>query len=242
MERLDDVLGYSNLKIYQDSHYFSFSLDSIILANLATIRLRDSKIVDFCTGNGVVPLILSKRCNKMIFGVEIQKELADLAEKSVQYNHLEERIQIFCEDVKSFSRNHLNEFDLILCNPPYFKVEENSSFNDSCEKKIARHEVCLTLEEVCDCAKKVLKDNGNFCVVHRTSRLIELLELLRCYGLEPKRIRFIHETVEKESTLVFVEAQKAGKVGLKIDKPFIQYDLDGKMTKEYDFLQKEVLK
>ena len=95
MERLDDVLGYPNLKIYQDSHYFSFSLDSIILANLATIRLRDSKIVDFCTGNGVVPLILSKRCNKVIVGVEIQRELADLAERSVQYNHLEEVVGRF---------------------------------------------------------------------------------------------------------------------------------------------------
>ena len=114
MERLDDVLGYPNLKIYQDSHDFSFSLDSIILANLATIRLRDSKIIDFCTGNGVVPLILSKRCNKVIVGVEIQKELADLARKSVQYNRLEEKIQILCEDVKSFSRSHLNEFDLIF--------------------------------------------------------------------------------------------------------------------------------
>ena len=242
MERLDDVLGYSNLKIYQNSHYFSFSLDSIILANLATIRLRDSKIVDFCTGNAVVPLILSKRCDKEILGVEIQKELAFLAEKSVQYNHLENQIRILCDDVKSFSYQHLNEFDLILCNPPYFKVEENSSFNDSYEKKIARHEVFLTLEDVCDCAKRILKDHGNLCLVHRSNRLIELLELLRRYGIEPKRIRFVHETVEKPSTLVFVEAQKAGKVGLKIDPPLIQYELNGKMTNEYENLQKEVQK
>ncbi len=241
MERLDDVLGYENLKIYQNSSYFSFSLDSIILGNYATIRLRDQRIVDFCTGNGVVPLILSKRCNKNIIGVELQEKLAELANKSVIYNHLEDQIEIVCADVKDFSKEHLNEFDLILCNPPYFKVEDKSSFNDSYEKMIARHEVFLTLEEICDCAKKILKDNGNICMVHRSDRLMELLEELRKYGLEPKRIKFVYETVEKDSTLVLIEAQKCGKVGLKVEKPLIQYEIDGKMTKEYEKLQKEVL-
>lgn len=242
MNRLDDVLGYDSLKIFQNSNYFSFSLDSVILANFATIRLRDSKILDFCTGNGIVPLILSRRCDKEIIGVEIQRDLATLAEKSIVYNHLEDRIQIVCDDVKKFSIEHLNEFELLLCNPPYFKVEEKSTFNDSKEKMIARHEVMITLEDICICAKRVLKDHGNFCVVHRSERLIELLELLRKYGLEPKRIKFVYETIEKESTLVLVEAQKAGKVGLKIDKPLILYQNNGKMTKEYEKLQKEVVK
>ena len=174
MERLDDVLGYESLKIFQNSQYFSFSLDSVILANFATIRLRDRKIVDFCTGNGIVPLILSKRCDKEIVGVEIQKELADLAQKSIEYNHLDEQVHIVCEDVKDFSLKNLNEFDLLLCNPPYFKVEEKNFFSDSIEKKIARHEVFITLEDVCCCAKRVLKDNGHFCVVHRSERLMDL--------------------------------------------------------------------
>ena len=242
MNRLDDVLGYDNLKIFQNSNYFSFSLDSIILANYTNIRLRDKKIVDFCTGNGVVPLILSRRCNQNIIGVEIQEKLASLAKESVEYNHLEDRIDIVCEDIKEFSKKHLNEFDLILCNPPFFKVEENSSLNDSYEKMIARHEVMITLEDICDCAKKILKDNGNISIVHRSDRLMDILFLLRKYGLEPKRIMFVHETIKKESTLLLMEAQKCGKVGLKIDKPLIQYDLDGNMTPEYDKLQKEVAK
>ena len=242
MERLDDVLGYKDLKIYQNSDYFSFSLDSIILANYSTVRLRDTHIVDFCTGNGVIPLILSRRCNHKIIGVEIQKPLADLAQKSVVYNHLEDRITILCDDVKNFSKDHLNEFDLLLCNPPYFKVQEKSSFNESYEKMIARHEICINLEEICDCAKKVLKDNGNLCIVHRSDRLMDIVETFRKYGIEPKRIKFVYENTRKESTLVLIEGQKCGKVGLIVDKPLIQYNLDGSMTEEYNRLQKEILK
>ncbi len=242
MERLDDVLGYKDLKIYQNSDYFSFSLDSIILANYSTIRLRDKNIVDFCTGNGVIPLIISRRCNQHIIGVEIQDALADLARKSVKYNHLEDRITIICDDVKDFSKEHLNEFDLLLCNPPYFKVNDNSTFNDSYEKMVARHEICINLEEICDCAKKVLKDNGNLCIVHRSDRLMEILETFRKYGIEPKRIKFVYENTLKESTLVLIEGQKCGKVGLIVDKPLIQYNLDGSMTEEYDRLQREILK
>ena len=241
MERLDDVLGYKDLKIYQNSDYFSFSLDSIILANYSTIRLRDKRIVDFCTGNGVVPIIIPRRCNKDIVGVEIQEKIASLAIKSIKYNHLDERISIVCDDVKNFSRKHLNEFDLLLCNPPYFKVQELSTFNKNDEKTIARHELYLNLDELCDCAKKILKDNGNFCLVHRSERLNEIIQILKKYNLEVKRIKFVHETVEKPSFLVYIEAQKCGKPGLIVDKPLIQYELDGRMTAEYDRLQREVI-
>lgn len=242
MERLDDVLGYKDLKIYQNSSYFSFSLDSIILANYANIRLRDKNIVDFCTGNGVIPLILTRRTNNNIVGVEIQEKLAELATKSVEYNKLTDRITIYNEDAKEFSKKHLNEFDLVLCNPPYFKIEDKSSFNESYEKKIARHEVLFNLEDLCISCKKVLKDNGNLCIVHRTDRLMEILETLRKYNLEPKRVRFVYEKISKESTLVLVEAQKCGSVGLKVESPIILYNLDGTLTDEYKSIQEEVRK
>lgn len=241
MERLDDVLGY-DLKIYQNSSYFSFSLDSIILANYANIRLRDKNIVDFCTGNGVIPLIVSKRTRNNIVGVEIQEKLALLATKSVEYNKLTDRITIVNEDVNEFSSRHLNEFDLVLCNPPYFKVEDKSSFNESYEKMIARHEITFNLEDLCKCCKKVLKDNGNLYIVHRSDRLIDIIETFRKHNIEPKRIRFVYENVSKESTLVLVEAQKCGSVGLKVDSPIILYNLDGTETLEYSLLQKEVRK
>lgn len=241
MERLDDVLGY-DLKIYQNSSYFSFSLDSIILANYANIRLRDKNVVDFCTGNGVIPLIVSKRTKSNIVGVEIQEKLADLAKKSIEYNNLDDRIMIVNEDVNDFSNRHLNEFDLVLCNPPYFKVQDNSSFNESYEKKVARHELLFNLEDLCKCCKKVLKDNGNVYIVHRSDRLMDILETFRKYNIEPKKIKFVYENISKESTLVLIEAQKCGGVGLKIESPIILYNLDGSMTSEYKSLQMEVRK
>ena len=154
---------------------------------------------------------------------------------------MSDQIEIVNEDVKEFSKKNISKFDLVLCNPPYFKINEKSSLNESYEKKIARHEIMINLEEVCDCAKKVLKDNGNLCLVHRSDRLMEILEILRSNNFEPKRIKFVYENINKESTLVLIEAQKLGKVGLKVEKPLILYELDGKITEEYERLQKEEL-
>lgn len=240
MERVNDILGYKNLRIYQNSDFFSFSLDSIFLANYVSVRLRDKKIIDFCTGNGVVPFILSYRTKENIVGIDIQEKLINLANKSLRLNNLENRISFICSDVKEYSRNHLNEFDLVLCNPPYFKVHEDSSLNDSYEKMIARHEIKLTLDDVCRCASNVLKDHGNFCLVHRSERLIEIIETLRKYNLEPKRIKFLHENIKKSSFLVIIESQKCGKVGLIVEKPFIQFNDDGSKTCEYLSLLEEV--
>lgn len=242
MERLDDILGYDDLKIYQNSEYFSFSLDSIILANYSLIRLRDKKIVDLCTGNGVIPIILSKRTKSNIIGVEIQEKLCDLARKSILYNNLTSRISIINQDIKNYSNENLNTFDLVLCNPPYFKVESSSNFNLSYEKMIARHEIMLNLSDLCDCAKKLLKENGTFCIVHRSERLMDILSEFRKNGIEPKIVQFVYENVNKESYLVIVHGQKSGKSGLKIVKPIILYNLDGSMSDEYSLLQKEVLK
>lgn len=243
MERLDDVLGYKDLKIFQNSSFFSFSLDSVILANFATIRLRDKAIVDFCTGNGIVPLILSKRTDKKIIGVEIQDKLYDLAIKSIKYNNLDNQISIINDDVKNFANDikNLNKFDLVLCNPPYFKIEENSSFNLSYEKKVARHEVFINLYQICECAKKVLKDNGNFIIIHRADRLLDVFDSMKKNNIEPKRIKFIYENINKESYMVLIQGQKCGKSGLIVEAPFILYDLDGNLTYEYDKLQKEVM-
>ena len=232
------------MKIIQDSDYFSFSLDSIILANYSKIRFRDNKIVDFCTGNGVVPLILSRRCDKDIDAVEIQEKVFKLAEETISLNNLSDRIHLYCMDVKDYSliQDNLSKYDVVLCNPPYFKNNVNSTKNISYEKMIARHEILLDLDELCHCASLVLKDNGNLFIVHRSERLLDIFDSFRKYHIEPKRIMFVYENINKESTLVLVEGQLAGKVGLTIDKPLIMYNLDGTMTEEYKKLQEEVRK
>lgn len=241
MEVLNDILGYKNRKIFQDTDCFSFSLDSIMLANFATIRLKDKKIVDLGCGNGVIPLIMSLRCDKKIIGVELQSKLADMAKRSVDYNGLNDVIEIINTNMKDYvSDETFESFDLITCNPPYFKVNDKNFFNDNIEKVIARHEVEITLSELMVIVKKLLKNNGNFAIVHRTDRLMEILSEFRKNNIEPKRVRFVHEKSNKESTLVLIEGQKNGKVGLKVENPFILYNEDGSETEEYKKLLVEV--
>ena len=241
MEVLNDILGYKNRKIFQDTDCFSFSLDSIMLANFVTIRLKDKRIVDLGCGNGVIALIMSLRTNKNIVGVEIQEKLANMAKKSVIYNDLTEQISIINCNMKDYvCEDTFESFDLITCNPPYFKVNDKNYFNDSPEKVIARHEVEITLEELLMVVKKLLKNNGNFAIVHRTDRLMDIISLFRKSNIEPKRIRFVHENVNKNSTLVLIEGQKNGNVGLKIEEPFILYNEDGSETEEYKKLLVEV--
>ena len=169
----NDILGYKNREIFQDDECFSFSLDSVMLANFATIRLRDKNILDLGTGNGVIHLILSLRTNKHIDGVEIQEYLADMAKKSVELNKLTNQINIYNVDMKNFvTSDTIENYDLIVCNPPYFKINEKNFLNLSIHKQIARHELEITLSDIFCISKKLLTNNGNLVVVHRTTRLL----------------------------------------------------------------------
>lgn len=240
MKVLNDILGYKNLSIYQDPEFFCFSLDSVILANYSNIRLRDENIIDLGCGNGVIPLILSKRTNKKIIGVEIQKKCFDLAIESVKYNKLDNQIELINSDIKDLDERYNNYFDLILCNPPYFKINDKNFFNLSKEKQIARHELMLNLDKLFSVSKKLLKNNGNIDIVHRPERLLEIFDSMRKYNIEPKRIKFVYENINKPSTLVLVEGQQNGKPGLKIDEPLIMYNIDGSYSDEYQSLINEV--
>ncbi len=245
MEVLNDILGYKNRKIYQDTDFFSFSLDSVVLANFVKIRVRDKNIVDLGCGNGVIPLIMSLKTEKKILGVELQEKLCILANKSIKYNNLDNQIEILNMNIKDFASlsDNINKYDLVTCNPPYFKVNEKKNyFNESKEKLIARHEVELNLEDLIFCVKKILSSDGNFVMVHRTDRLLEIIDLLRKEKIEPKRIQFVYEKASKESNLVLIEGQMNGKVGLKIEKPFIMYNEDGSCTEEYEKMLVEVAK
>ena len=241
MERINDIVGYKNRRIYQDSDCFSFSLDSLILGNFSTIRPSDKKILDICSGNGVIPFILSLRCDKDIEGIEIQKKLYDLAIKSNKLNKLEDQITFYNEDIKDFVRKeNIGKYDLITCNPPYFK-NNNINHNLSIEKTIARHEIKLTLEELIECVSKLLDNNGTFCMVHRSDRLSEIISLLNKYNLELKRLKFIYKNCTSNAEMVFLECKKNGKVGLKVEKPFIVYNLDGSNSDEYNQIIEGVL-
>ena len=181
MEVLNDIVG-KNLKIYQDDEYFKFSLESVLLPNFVTINLKDKNILDLCCGNAPIPLILAKKTNAKIYGVELQKEIYELALKSVKINEKEEQITIINEDVKNLKKVFKGDmFDIITVNPPYFKVNSNSSLNQNAIKAKARHENALTLEELLKMVTYLLKNNASFYMVHRTERLIEIIETLKKY-------------------------------------------------------------
>lgn len=233
MEVLNYLLGYKDLKIYQDDNMFNFSLDSVLLPNFVTINKSMKKILDIGTGNAPIPLILSKKTNANIIGVEIQKEVFDLAKKSVDYNKLDNQIDIINGDIKQVYKNWESDiFDAITCNPPFFKLDDNSHLNDSKHKTIARHEIELTLNDIIIISKKLLKNGGVLAMVHRPERLIEIINLMRKNNIEPKRIQFVYPKLNKEANIMLIEGRKNGKPGLKIMNPIYSHEENGEYTEQ----------
>ena len=237
MEELDDLLEINNLKIYQNRSWFSFSLDSVILASCITVPLRCKKILDLCTGNAPVPLILSTRTKAHIDGVEYQEDVVDLAKKSVSYNKLDKQIKIINDDINNYYKNiESDSYDLITCNPPYFNNLEKSEKNDDIHKRIARHEINMVLEDIFKVAKKLLKNNGTLAIVHRTERFNEIIDLYRKYNIEPKRIRFIHSHINDDAVLFLIEGTKNGKPGVKVLPPIFVYNENNEYTSTIKYI------
>ncbi|MFA5408462.1 MAG: tRNA1(Val) (adenine(37)-N6)-methyltransferase [Bacilli bacterium] len=233
MEVTNYLLGYKNLKIIQNTEWFNFSLDSVLLANFVTIRSNTRKIVDLGTGNAPIPLILSTKTKAKIYGIEIQKELYELAIRSVQINNLDEKIQVLNDDAKKLDNIFDNDtIDVITVNPPYFKANGKSLMNINNCKTIARHEVMLEIDDVLHVAKKILRNNGILGIVHRPERLIEILDKMHTHNIEPKRIRFVYSKSSTECNLVLIEGTKNGNEGLKILPPLFVYDDKGNYTDE----------
>lgn len=231
MENINYLLGYKNLKIIQGEDRFRFSLDSILLPNFVTINKGIKKILDIGTGNAPIPLILSTKTDATIVGVEIQKESAELAQRSVFLNHLEHQIKIMNVDIKKYSTDP-EQFDIITCNPPFFKVYENSHFNECDAKTIARHEVALTLSDVLSLARKYLKNQGVLALVHRPERLVDILTEMRKNNIEPKKIQYVYPNQKENSHILLIEGKKNGKPGLKILPPLYVHEKDGSYTEE----------
>ena len=233
MEEINYVLGYDNLKIYQNTEMFKFSLDSVLLANFVTINLSTKKILDIGTGNAIIPLILSTKTKSKITGVEIQKEVSNLANKSVKINNLDEQINIINKDINEYLKTDETEvYDVITCNPPFFKLNEKSIINESKCKQIARHEITLNLDNLIKISKKLLKNNGRLAIVHRPERLIEIIENMKKNNIEPKKICFVYPKINMESNILLIEGIKNGKPGIKILPPIYTHNIDNTYTKE----------
>lgn len=223
----------SKYNIYQDDEWFKFSLDSVLLANFVTINLRTKSIVDLATGNAPIPMLFTFRTNAHIFGIEYQDCVYDLAVESIKENNLEDKVEIIRGDVRNISNYFESDsIDIVTCNPPYFKLNSDSYINDNKVKRLARHEITLNLEDVIKSANYLLKNGGTFAMVHRTERIIEIIELMKKYNIEPKKMQFVYSKKGKNSDLFLIEGNKNGKIGLKMLSPIVVHEENNDYTKE----------
>ena len=229
------LLGYKNLYLVQDTEMFNFSLDSVLLPNFITIEKRINKILDIGCGNAPIPIILSTKTKAKIIGIEIQSEVYNLACESVKINSLENQISIINDDINNIYKNfESNSFDIITCNPPYFKYISTSNINKNDFKTIARHEVKLNINQILQISKYLLKNNGVLGLVHRPDRLCEILNIMKENNIEPKRVQFVYPHDNKNANIVLIEGKKNGKPGLKVLPPLISHDSNGNYTKEVE--------
>ena len=218
---LNDLYDYDGMKIYQNNENFKFSLDSILLAEFVDLKKGTKSIVDFCTGNAPVPLIIATKCDSSITGFEIQKSIYDLAVDSVKENKLESRIKIINDNfnnVKDYIE--AESVDAVTCNPPYFKYDKSSIINEDDNLAIARHEITMSLEDIMINARYVLKNKASLYLVHRPDRLEEIIDCLIKNNFAIKKLQFIYSNMSKEAIMVLIKATKNGKTGsLKVMPP-----------------------
>lgn len=225
-----DDLQLKGLKIIQKRNGFKFGVDAVLLSDFAKIKNKD-KIVDLCTGTGIIPFLLIGKYNPSeIVGVEIQQEMVDISNRSAELNDVCEKIRFVNIDLKNQNDiKALGRFDVVTVNPPY-KLNSSGIINPSDNIAIARHEIACNIDDVINATRILLKDNGRMYMVHRPDRLIDILLTMRKYRIEPKRIRMIHPNPSKAPNIVLIEGQRDGGSFLKWDPPLYVYDNNGKFS------------
>ncbi|AUB31074.1 tRNA1(Val) (adenine(37)-N6)-methyltransferase [Spiroplasma floricola] len=233
----NSVLNYKDLKIIQNNEMFNFCIDSVLLARFWKPSKKFQSIIDFGTNNAIIPLLLSKYTKAKIVGVEIQNEACEIAIKNIELNKLSDQIQIINDDIKNFAKNKNNEFDLLFCNPPFFKVAKNSNLNKRSELLTpARHEVFIKLEEIIESAKIALKNGGRLLMIHLSERLDEIIYILKKNNFAIKRMQFVYSKKNQDAKRVLIEAINDGNDGMKILTPLYIHNSDGSYKK--DILEK----
>ena len=231
-ERIDD-LQLNNLKIIQNKDGFCFGIDSVLLSDFAKDIRNNSAVLDLGTGTGIIGILLCAKTNlSKIYGIDIQKEVCDMANRSIKLNNLEDKFEIINTDIKDLKNIfEENTFDAIVSNPPY-KKDNSGIKNESETKLISRHEITASLEDFISISSKLLKNNGSIYMVHRPERLSDLFYLLKKYNLEPKKLRLVQSYSDSKPKLILVKATKNAKSFLNIEEPLIIYNKDGSYTDE----------
>ena len=233
-ERVDD-LQRNGYHIIQKRNGFCFGMDAVLLAGFARVNPGE-RAIDLGTGTGIIPILLEARYEGEHYtGLEIQEEVAEMARRSVRLNGLEDKVDIALGDIKEAGvRFGRAQFDVVTSNPPYMN-DAHGLKNPDLPKAIARHEVLCTLDDVVREAAGLLKPGGRFYMVHRPHRLIEIINTLTKYKLEPKRMKLVHSFVDKDANMVLIEAVRGGKSMIKVEAPIVVYKEQGVYTDEiYD--------
>lgn len=230
-ERIDD-LELEGLKIIQNPEWFCFGIDAVLLSGFARVKKSDH-VVDLGTGTGIIPLLIyGKYKPASITGVEIQTEVAEMAQRSVLYNKLEDNINIYKGDIKDcFKALGAGSCEVVTSNPPY-KKNTTGLINPDDNKSVSRHELLITLEELIFSAARLLKVGGRLYMVHRPERLRHIILSLESNKLMLKRLRFVHSKAEDKPVMLLIEAVKGGGDFLSVEKPLIIYNSDGTYTEE----------
>ncbi len=223
------------LVIYQDSDLNSFTFDSLMLADFAEVKKKTYEVVDLCTGNAPVAMLLTKKKvhdNLNIKAIELQEVVYKLGVESVLENNL--KIEMINDNVIGINKKiGSNKYDLITCNPPYFKVDEDSNLNANDSVSIARHELCLNLDQLIDEARILLNNTGSLCLVHRPERFDELVVTLDKYNFKVTRLQFVYPKVGKNCNTILIEAKKkSNNSHMKILPPLYVYDEDNNYTSD----------
>ena len=231
-ERIDD-LEINGLKIVQNEKWFCFGVDAVLLSDFAKKMKKGAKLLDLGTGTAILPILLSAKTDyEKAVGVEVQEELCKMARKSVILNGLENRIEILCKNIKELNENfEKNTFDVVVTNPPY-KKERSGIINENIQKVISRHEIEANLEDFIKISFDLLKDKGDFYMVHHPERLTDILFYMRKYKIEPKNLKFVFSRQNKIPKLVLIKGVKNAKPFLEIEKPLIIYNNDNTYTDE----------
>ena len=230
-ERIDD-LQRKGYKIIQNTEKFCFGMDAVLLSGFTNVK-PEELVLDMGTGTGIIPILLeAKTDGKHFTGLEIQEESADMARRSIELNGLSEKIDIVQGDIKEASKIFgKGVMNVVTVNPPYMN-DLHGIKNPDMPKAIARHEVLCTLEDVVREAAAVLKQNGRLYMVHRPHRLVEIINMMTKYKLEPKRMRLVHPYKDKEANMVLIEALKGGKSMIKVESPIVVYESENVYTEQ----------
>ncbi|NEU32525.1 tRNA1(Val) (adenine(37)-N6)-methyltransferase [bacterium LRH843] len=232
-ERLDYIAG-TELQIIQSPDVFSYSIDAILLGRFVRVPIQKGRLLDLCTGNGVIPLLLATRTKGELIGVEIQEKLIQMAKRTIEFNNLQSQIQLISANLNDIPAEiKVGSFDVVTCNPPYFETMSNAELNDNPYFAIARHEIHCSLEDVIRVCSEYVKQKGKVALVHRPERLTDMLTLMRMYRIEPKRIQFIYPKAGKDANMVLVEGIKDGKSGVSCLGPLIIYNERGEYTEAF---------